>query len=320
MRQAGRYLPEYRQTRKAAGSFIELCLTPALAAEVTLQPIRRFDFDAAILFSDILVVPHALGQTVTFEEGVGPRLKPLDMAVESLDPDGLEERLASVFETVRRVRRDLDRDKALIGFCGAPWTVATYMIAGRGGDEQLPARRFALANPERLQALIDMLVEVSAGYLIAQAQAGADVLKIFDSWAGILDEDGFQRWCIRPIRAIVDRVRAVVPAVPVIAFPRGAGTRIGDFAAGTDVDAVGVDWMTPMRLARELVPAATALQGNLDPLRVVAGGKALDDGVDDVLAAMRGRPHIFNLGHGITPDTPIAHVERLVGRVRRARE
>jgi uroporphyrinogen decarboxylase len=194
------------------------------------------------------------------------------------------------------------------------------MIAGRGGDEQLPARRLALANPERVQALIEMLVEASASYLIAQAQAGADVLKIFDSWAGVLDAESFDRWCIRPIRAIVDRIRATIPGVPVIGFPRGAGARIGDFAKRTGVDAVAVDWMTPMRLARELVPPSTALQGNLDPLRLVAGGKALDEGVNDVLAAMRGRAHIFNLGHGITPDTPVAHVERLVEQVRSARE
>lgn len=318
MRQAGRYLPEYREIRKAAGSFLELCLTPELAAEVTLQPIRRFDFDAAILFSDILVVPHALGQKVTFEEGVGPLLEPLETNFGFLDSSTLEERLAPVFETVSRVRRALADNKVLIGFCGAPWTVATYMIAGRGGNEQLPARRLVVADPERLQSLIDILVEASACYLIAQARAGADVLKIFDSWAGILDAEGFERWCVRPVRAIVDRIRAACPGVPVIAFPRGAGARIGDFAKETAVDAVAVDWMTPMRLARELAPASAALQGNLDPLRLVAGGKALDEGIDDILAAMRGRAHIFNLGHGITPDTPVAHVERLVARVRSA--
>jgi uroporphyrinogen decarboxylase len=320
MRQAGRYLPEYREIRKAAGSFLELCLTSELAAEVTLQPIRRFDFDAAILFSDILVVPHALGQKVTFEEGVGPLLQPFEMNFGALNPSGLEEKLAPVFETVSRVRRELAADKVLIGFCGAPWTVATYMIAGRGGEEQLAARRLALTDPGRLQALIDMLVEASARYLVAQAQAGSDVLKIFDSWAGILDAEGFERWCIRPVRSIVDRLHAACPNVPVIAFPRGAGARIGDYARRTGVDAVAIDWMTPMRVARDLVPPSIVLQGNLDPLRVVAGGSALDAGVDDILAAMRGRAHIFNLGHGVTPDTPVAHVERLVARVRRTQE
>jgi uroporphyrinogen decarboxylase len=213
----------------------------------------------------------------------------------------------------------LPADKALIGFCGGPWTVATYMIAGRGGDEQLPARRLALQKPEEFQRLIDVLVEASARYLIGQIKAGADVVKIFDSWAGVLDEDGFQRWCIRPIRSIVEKIRAQAPGVPVIAFPRGAGARLKTFAATTNVDAVAVDWMTPIQLARELVPAPIALQGNLDPLRLVAGGRALEEGVDDILAAMRGRAHIFNLGHGITPDTPIRHVEQLVARVRSER-
>jgi uroporphyrinogen decarboxylase len=319
MRQAGRYLPEYKETRKQAGSFLDLCFTPELAGEVTLQPIRRFDFDAAILFSDILVVPHALGQKVTFEEGQGPILEPMGDDVGRLDVTAIGERLAPVYETVRLVRRALAPEKPLVGFCGAPWTVATYMIAGRGGDEQLPARRLALEQPDKFQQLIDVLIEASARYLIGQIRAGADIVKIFDSWAGVLDEEGFQRWCIRPIKAIVEKVRAASPAVPIIAFPRGAGARLKTFAAATGVDAVAIDWMTPMRLARELIPGSTALQGNLDPLRLVAGGKALDDGIDDVLAAMRGRAHIFNLGHGITPDTPIRHVEQLVARVRSGR-
>ena len=319
MRQAGRYLPEYRETRKAAGSFLELCLTPKLAAEVTLQPIRRFDFDAAILFSDILVVPHALGQKVSFEEGQGPILEPLEDRIEFLDSAATDDRLAAIYETVRLVRQKLSPDKALIGFCGAPWTVATYMIAGRGTSDQLPARRLALLDPDRLQRLIDILVDISARYLVGQIKAGADVVKIFDSWAGVLDEEGFGRWCVRPIQSIVDRVHEVVPGVPIIGFPRGAGGRLGSFAEKTGVDAVAVDWMTPMRLACELVPAPTALQGNLDPLRLVVGGQALDEGVDAILATMQGRTHIFNLGHGITPDTPIEHVERLVQRVRRQR-
>jgi len=317
MRQAGRYLPEYKETRKQAGSFLDLCFTPELAAEVTLQPIRRFDFDAAILFSDILVVPHVLGQKVAFEEGQGPSLDPIGDDIDRLDLAALEYQLVPIYETVRLVRTSLAPEKALIGFCGAPWTVATYMIAGRGGDDQLPARKLALKNPEKFQQLIDVLVDASASYLIGQIKAGADTVKIFDSWAGVLDEEGFQRWCIRPIKAIAERVRAALPDTPMIAFPRGAGARLKTFAAATGVDAVAIDWMTPMQIARELVPAPTVLQGNLDPLRLAAGGKALDDGVDDILAAMRGRAHIFNLGHGITPDTPIRHVEQLVARVRR---
>jgi uroporphyrinogen decarboxylase len=226
MRQAGRYLPEYKETRKAAGSFLDLCLTPELATEVTLQPIRRFDLDAAILFSDILVVPHALGQKVSFEEGQGPVLKPLDGGIDSLESGDIDVALAPIFETVRRVRQGLATEKALIGFCGGPWTVATYMIAGRGGDEQLPARRRGLQDPEFLERLIDVLVDASSRYLIGQIRAGADVVKIFDSWAGVLDEDGFERWCIRPIESLVERVRAAAPNVPIMAFPRGAGARL----------------------------------------------------------------------------------------------
>jgi uroporphyrinogen decarboxylase len=316
MRQAGRYLPEYREARKQVGSFLELCFAPELAADVTLQPIRRFDFDAAILFSDILVVPYALGQDVRFEEGEGPVLKALDGRLDRLHQSRVEEKLAPVLETVRLVRRELPTEKALIGFCGAPWTVATYMIAGRGTPEQLPARRLALEDPDRLQELIDILTEVSTRYLLAQIEAGADVVKIFDSWAGVLDEEGFERWAIRPVRAIVERVKASAPETPVIGFPRGAGARIGAYAEATKVDAVAVDWMTPMRLARQMVREPIVLQGNLDPLRVVAGGRALDAAVDVILSEMRGRAHIFNLGHGITPDTPIDHVARLVERVR----
>ena len=320
MRQAGRYLPEYRETRKAAGSFLDLCLTPELATEVTLQPIRRFDFDAAILFSDILIVPHALGQKVRFEEGQGPILEPLCSGWGELEVGLADGRFAPIYETVRRVRRELDSRKALIGFCGAPWTVATYMVAGRGGDEQLPARRLALDDPDQFQALVDTLVDVSARYLVGQIRAGADVVKIFDSWAGVLDEEGFERWCIAPIRAIVNKVRGEVPTARIIAFPRGAGARLQRFSTETKADGVAVDWMTPIRLAREIVPSPVALQGNLDPLRLIAGGKALDTAVDAILSAMRGRAHIFNLGHGITPDTPLAHVARLVERVRKRQD
>jgi uroporphyrinogen decarboxylase len=315
MRQAGRYLPEYRETRRRAGSFLDLCYSPDLAAEVTLQPLRRFDLDAAILFSDILVVPHALGQQVRFVEGRGPLLDPLPQVLG--DPAAAVESLAPVMETVRRVRAELSRDKALIGFCGAPWTVATYMVAGRGTADQLPARRMALLEPEKFRKLIAVLVEASARYLVAQLQAGADVVKIFDSWAGVLDEQGFSAWAIEPVRAIVERVRAAVPGARIIAFPKGAGVRLGDYAARTGVDAVAVDWTVPMSKARELVAEATALQGNLDPLRVVTGGRALDEAVDAILVAMRGRAHVFNLGHGITPDAPLGNVARLVERVRR---
>jgi uroporphyrinogen decarboxylase len=319
MRQAGRYLPEYRKARKQVGSFLDLCFTPELAADVTLQPVRRFDFDAAILFSDILVVPHAMGQSVRFEEGQGPILGKLDGHFEALDSSDLETKLAAVFETVRLVRRQLASDKALIGFCGAPWTVATYMIAGRATAEHVAARRLALEEPDRLQQLIDILIKASVRYLVAQIKAGVDVVKVFDSWAGVLDESGFERWAVRPMQAIVEQVRAVAPRTPIIGFPRGAGARIGDYARRTGVDAVAVDWTLPIGMARELVPESIAVQGNLDPLRVVVGEEALDEGVEAILSAMRGRAHIFNLGHGITPDTPVANVVRLVERVRAGR-
>ncbi len=314
MRQAGRYLPEYRKVRKQAGSFLDLCYNPELASEVTLQPIRRFDFDAAILFSDILVIPDALGQQVDFEEGRGPVLGPLDL--ESLDKAAVRSHLAPVFETVTRVRAGLAGDKALLGFCGAPWTVATYMIAGHGTPDQGPARRSALGDPDRFQVLIDLLVDASVDYLLGQLEAGADAVQIFDTWAGILDEEQFQRWAVDPVRRIVDRLRAVRPQTPVIAFAKGAGVRIGDYATATGANCVGVDWSVPPAMACDLVDDSIAIQGNMDPMRLIVGGEALDRGVDRVLEAFAGRPHIFNLGHGITPDTPIEHVERLVARVR----
>lgn len=316
MRQAGRYLPEYRKTREQAGSFLDLCYTPELAAEVTLQPVRRFDFDAAILFSDILVVPDALGQHVRFEEGVGPLLDPIGRDIGTLDPSRVAETLRPVLDAVRRVRAALAPEKALIGFCGGPWTVATYMIGGRGSPDQLPARRMALENPDALQALIDILVEASAAYLIAQLKAGADVVKIFDSWAGNLDDAGFRRWAVAPVQAIVAKVRAAVPSARIIAFAKGAGARLGDYAVEVRPDAVAVDWTTPMGRARAIVPEPVALQGNLDPLRLTVGGNALDTATDEILAAMAGRAHIFNLGHGITPDVPVENVARLVARVR----
>jgi uroporphyrinogen decarboxylase len=317
MRQAGRYLPEYRAIRKKAGSFLELCYEPELASEVTLQPIRRFDFDAAILFSDILVIPDALGQDVRFEEGQGPLLEPVDMArLDTLQTDGVVEHLQPVLETVRRVREQLPSNKALLGFCGAPWTVATYMIAGQGTPDQAPARSAAYQAPVRFKALIDILVDASIDYLVAQLEAGADAVQIFDTWAGILDDEGFARWAVDPVRRIITGVRKVVPGARIIAFAKGAGSRLADYAGQTGASGVGIDWTVPIADAGAILPANIASQGNLDPMRLIAGGEALDIGVDSILAATAGRPHIFNLGHGVTPDTPIAHVERLIGRVR----
>jgi uroporphyrinogen decarboxylase len=320
MRQAGRYLPEYRKIRKTTESFLGLCFNPQLAAEVTLQPIRRFGFDAAILFSDILVVPHALGQRVSFEAGEGPRLDALSdaNALQRLRPAIDHATLEPVYETIGRVKSQLPAAVALLGFCGAPWTLATYMIAGRGTADQLPARLFAYRHPQAFAALMDRLVEASSDYLVHQFEAGVDAVQIFDTWAGILPDDQFRKWCIEPIARIVAKVRGRVPAARIIGFPRGAGTRLEPYLAAVAVDAVGLDWMVELSFARDHVQTGRTIQGNLDPLALLAGGDTLDRGVDAILEAFREGPFIFNLGHGVVPDTPVAHVEQLVARVRRA--
>jgi uroporphyrinogen decarboxylase len=320
MRQAGRYLPEYRELRARAATFLDFCYSPALAAEATLQPIRRFGFDAAILFSDILVVADALGQSVVFEDGEGPRLEPI------CDASGLSRlreepdwsRLGPVFETLDRVKTALPGDVALIGFCGAPFTVASYMIAGRGTPDQAPVRLFAYRRPDLFAALIDRLVETSAAYLLRQLAAGAEAVQIFDSWAGVLPPSEFERWSVRPLAALTARVKAKVPEARVIVFPRGAATRLGKFANVPGIAAIGLDTGAEPGAAAAALPGRVALQGNLDPLALVAGGEALDTGVDRVLRGFEGRAHIFNLGHGVLPQTPVAHVERLVARVRAA--
>jgi uroporphyrinogen decarboxylase len=322
MRQAGRYLPEYRAIREQVPSFLELCFTPKLAAEITLQPIRRFGFDAAILFSDILVIPHALGQNVTFEAGEGPRLAPVidGSSLKGLKREVDQTLLSPVYETIGLVRRDLPENVALLGFCGAPWTVATYMVAGRGGDDQAAARLFAYRDPGGFGELIERLVGASIAYLVRQFEAGVDAVQIFDTWAGVLPPDQFTRWCIEPAQRIVAGVRARVPGARIIGFPRGAGASLTSYVAQVAVDAIGLDWMIARSFADSVVPMRMALQGNLDPLALVAGGDALDRAVDDVLAAFSHRPFIFNLGHGIVPQTPIAHVEQMLARVRRIGE
>lgn len=319
MRQAGRYLPEYRETRKRAGSFLDLCYNPDLAVEVTLQPIRRFGFDAAILFSDILVVPHALGRDLRFEEGAGPLMTPIETAgIDRLDAGMFHVNLSPVYETVRRLRAELPAETALLGFCGAPWTVASYMIAGRGTPDQAPARLFAYRHPEAMRKLLKLLADHSAAYLIRQIEAGADAVQIFDSWAGVLDEEGFVAFCIEPIAEIVKQVHAVYPNVPVIAFPRGAGSRYDGFRPATGATALGLDWTVPLAQAKRL-QGEGPVQGNLDPQRLVAGGRALSDGVAAILSVLGDGPLVFNLGHGITPETPIAHVEAMISQVRSAR-
>ncbi len=319
MRQAGRYLPEYRELRARAASFLDFCYTPDLAVEATLQPIRRFGFDAAILFSDILVLPDALGQTVSFESGDGPRLPPISdeagFARLSEEPDW--NRLAPVFETIERLRTKLAAETALIGFCGAPWTVASYMIAGRGTPDQAPARLIAYRRRELFQRLVDRLADASADFLARQVAAGAEAVQIFDSWSGVLPPAEFERWCVKPLERLVARLRAQAPATPIIAFPRGATTYLGRFAKIPGLAAIGLDTAVDPRVAARMLPEPLALQGNLDPLALIAGGRALYSGIDDVLEGFRSRAHIFNLGHGILPQTPIAHVENLVARVRR---
>lgn len=319
MRQAGRYLPEYKKTRAKAGGFLNLCYTPDLAVEVTLQPIRRFGFDAAILFSDILVIPDALNLDVRFEEGRGPIVETVDRdRIGRLNSGNVISHLSPVLETVSRLRGELPDETTLLGFCGAPWTVATYMIAGHGTADQGPARQFALNYPEAFDQLMDVLVEASSKYLIAQLRSGADAVQIFDSWASVLDEDQFDRWCIEPVRRIVAEVRSDIPDARIIGFPKGVGAFYEGYADRTGVDMLGLDWTLPMEFARKL-QKEVPIQGNLDPKRLIAGGAALDAGVDAILEKLGSGPLVFNLGHGITPETPIDHVEQMVRRVRRVR-
>lgn len=316
MRQAGRYLPEYRQVRAEAGSFLDLCYTPELAVEVTLQPIRRYGFDAAILFSDILVIPDALKRNVHFVQGEGPQMDPIDTAgIDGLLAEGALDHLAPVLETVRRLRAELPEETTLLGFCGAPWTVATYMIAGHGTPDQAPARLFAYRNPQAFQKLLDLLAEMSAEYLIRQIDAGADAVQIFDSWAGVLGEEEFEAYAARPVARMIEIIRAQRPQARVIAFAKGAGLHLKTYRQKTKADAIGLDWSVPLSVAAELQKDGP-VQGNLDPMRVVAGGTSLNDGIDAILDRLGNGPLIFNLGHGITPEADPNHVTQLVKRVR----
>jgi uroporphyrinogen decarboxylase len=312
MRQAGRYLPEYRQLREHKGSFLDLVYDSDAAAEVTLQPLGRFDFDAAILFSDILIVPFAIGQNLSFVAGEGPRLTPqlLSADLDSLTPTLT--RLEPVYETVRKVRQRLAPNKTLIGFAGAPWTVATYMVAGQGSRDQSETRRLAYADSERFAAIIARIEDVTFAYLSGQIEAGAEIIQLFDSWAGSLAPAQFERWVIQPTARLVERLRGEHPGIPVIGFPKGAGSKLRAYADETGVDCVGLDeTVDPLWAHRELA-ADFPVQGNLDPLALIAGGEQMRDSVRRIVDAFRDRPHIFNLGHGILPDTPIDNVEQLV--------
>ena len=318
MRQAGRYLPEYRALREAKGGFLELCYDPESAARVTLQPIQRFGFDGAILFSDILVVPHALGQDLAFEAGEGPRLSPplLDGALDGLVADMA--RLDPIYATVRRVVAELPPAVTMLGFAGSPWTVATYMVAGEGSKDQAAARILAYKDRAAFQRLIDAIVVATIDYLCGQIDAGVEAVQLFDSWAGSLAPEEFRRWVVAPNRAIVEALHGRRPGVPVIGFPKGIGEKLPEYARDTGADAIGVDETVDPVWAHEVLPASLPVQGNLDPLALLAGGGELDRAVDRVRTAFAGRPHVFNLGHGIVPQVPIAHVERVLALVRGA--
>jgi len=317
MRQAGRYLPEYRALRASKGGFLELVFDADAAAEVTLQPIRRFGFDGAILFSDILIVPHALGQDLRFDAGEGPRLSPplVDSAFAALER--APERLEPIYRTVEKVAAQLPAETTLLGFAGSPWTVATYMVAGQGSRDQAEARGLAYADRGAFSALIDAIVAMTVDYLAGQIAAGAEAVQLFDSWAGSLAPQQFESWVIAPTARIVSSLKQIHPNIPIIGFPKGAGAKLGAYARETGVDAIGLDeTVDPAWAAREL-PEKIVLQGNLDPLALLAGGAALESAVGRILSSLKGRPHVFNLGHGIVKETPIAHVEQLLALVRR---
>jgi uroporphyrinogen decarboxylase len=320
MRQAGRYLPEYRALRAKKGGFLELVNDSEAAAEITLQPVRRFGFDGAILFSDILIVPHALGQGLAFLEGEGPQLSP-PLADGRLDRFEMRtERYEPVYETVRQVRAQLPEGVTLLGFAGAPWTVATYMVAGQGSRDQGAARMLAYRDPGAFQALVERIVETTVDYLAGQIEAGAEVVQLFDSWAGSLSPEQFERWVIAPAAAIVRKLKARHPGVPMIGFPKGAGGKLPAYARETGVDALGLDETVDPRWAARNLPSGLPVQGNLDPLLLLAGGNVLEPAVERILDAFADRPHVFNLGHGIDKETPIEHVERVLAVVRNRRE
>ncbi|OYW87678.1 MAG: uroporphyrinogen decarboxylase [Sphingobium sp. 32-64-5] len=320
MRQAGRYLPEYRALRADRGGFLELVYDSAAAAEITVQPLERFGTDAkglhgAILFSDILIVPYAMGQKLWFEAGEGPRLAPTlaETDIAALSPDW--SRYEAVYETVRLVKARLKPETTFLGFAGSPWTIATYMVAGQGSKDQAPARRLAYTDPVRFQTIIDAIIDATLPYLIGQIDAGVEAVQLFDSWAGSLSPREFERWVIAPNRTIVERLRAARPGIPIIGFPKGAGAKLVDYVRETGVDAVGLDETIDPRWADAHLPEGLSVQGNLDPLALIAGGAALDEAMDHILGAFPTRPHIFNLGHGNQPDTPIDHVIRMLDRL-----
>lgn len=318
MRQAGRHLPEYRETRAKARDFLDFCYTPALAAEATLQPVRRYGMDGAILFADILLILDAMGRNVRFLEGEGPRVDPATKAsdLSKVPMEKILAHLAPVGETVERVRASLDNSTTLIGFAGSPWTVGVYAIEGRGGTDKADSRLFGYEHPQDLDGMLEQLVEASAHYLKMQADAGADALMLFESWAEGLPEDAFERWVIGPTAALVKRVRELGVKQPILGFPRGAGGLVVDYAERTGVNAVGLDTAIPLKRIDAMLPKGMPVQGNLDPMRLVAGGPGMEARVREIITALKARPHIFNLGHGVTPEVPIPHVESVLRTIR----
>ena len=318
MRQAGRHLPEYLELRAQAKNFLDFCYSPSMAAEATMQPIRRYDMDGAILFADILLILDAMGLNVRFEKGIGPIVETVKTAADlnRASAETATQRLSPVYETVGRVREKLDPSKALIGFCGAPWTVALYAIEGRGGTDKSSARAWAYSRPELLKALLDQLVEISAQYLLQQVRAGADALMIFESWAEGLPSDLFQTLVVDPNAALIRRLRDLGVTVPIIGFPRGASTLIGSYARQVGINGIGLDTAIDPGHVLTAEPESIAVQGHLDPVLLIEGGAAMEKRVRELLEVYKGRPHIFNLGHGVRPETPIAHVARVVEIVR----
>jgi uroporphyrinogen decarboxylase len=318
MRQAGRHLPEYLATRAKAKNFLDFCYRPELASEATLQPVRRYGMDGAILFADILLILDAMGRNVRFLEGEGPRVDPATKASDlgKVSMEKVLAHLSPVGETVQRVKAGLDPNVTLIGFAGSPWTVGVYAIEGRGGTDKADSRVFGYQHPQELDGMLEQLVEASAHYLKMQADAGADALMLFESWAEGLPEDAFERWVIGPTAKLVQRLRALGVTQPIIGFPRGAGTLVVDYAERTGVNAVGLDTAIPLRRMDKLLPKGMPVQGNLDPMRLVAGGADMETRVREIVGALKGRPHIFNLGHGVTPEVPIPHVEAVIKTLR----